>query len=349
MTILNAILLVGALGLFVLVLELVRRRSLREEYSLLWLLTSGAYLILALWPNSAVMVTRFLGLSSPENFIILIGINLLFVILIQFTIRLSKLTNRYKDIAQQLSIIDHELSITAMDTDHMKGSSKAYFYILAASIAAREKYTNIDIDRKVRLIQILSRYLNWSPKEQEALEFAAILHDIGKITIPLSMLYKSSKLDDAEWEMIKVHPLTSVSIIEGIPFLFASVPMIRHHHEHWDGSGYPEGLLGEKIPEGARILGVVQALVALLADRPYRKALPLEKALKIIDEQSGKKYDPKIIDTLHACWDEITYQLQPQFSTPEKKPQFNLFPERNTEVSSQPIFSKDGSPEDHIE
>jgi HD-GYP domain-containing protein (c-di-GMP phosphodiesterase class II) len=311
MNTLNIYLLIGAIVVFLAVLEMVRRRNLREEYSLLWLIASGAYLVLALWPKAVLLIANLLGIAKPENVVLLVGVNLLLLILIQYSIRLSKLTNRYKDLTQQISIIDHEINITTRDLFRIQRSNKAYFYVLAASVGARDQYSNVDIERKVSLIQTLSHYLEWTKDEIESLEFAAILHDIGKINIPISALYKTSELSDEEWEMIKTHPLTSVSILEGIPFLLASIPIIRYHHECWDGSGYPEGLAGEEIPEGARILGLADTLVALTSNRPYREALSCREARAIVDGQSGKKFDPQIIEALHACWEKISIQLQP--------------------------------------
>jgi HD-GYP domain-containing protein (c-di-GMP phosphodiesterase class II) len=124
-------------------------------------------------------------------------------------------------------------------------------------------------------------------------------------------LYKTSRLNDDDWEKIKEHPMTSVSILEGIPFLLASIPMIQYHHEHWDGTGYPEGLKGEEIPEGARILGLADTFGALISDRPYREALPLEEAAGVLREQSGKQFDPKIIEALFTCWAEVKTIITP--------------------------------------
>jgi HD-GYP domain-containing protein (c-di-GMP phosphodiesterase class II) len=258
---------------------------------------------------------------------------MLFLILIQYSIRLSKLTNRYKDLTQQLSIIDHELAITTMDLLKVDRTNKAYFYVLAASVGAREKYTSADIHCKVKIIQVFSTHLKYSYKEQEALEFAAILHDIGKINIPISALYKTSKLSKAEWDLVKKHPLTSVSIIEGIPFLLASIPIIQYHHEHWDGSGYPEGLQGDEIPEGARILSLVDTLVALTSNRPYRKAFSINKAKVIVDELSGKKFDPQIVTALHECWDQVEHILSISDLQPVKSKYLPVLSDKEISVS----------------
>ena len=309
MSVLNLLSIIIALGAFLSVLELVRRRGLREEYSLMWLIIAASYLFVAIWPNTIRFISDLLDLERPIIAVMFISINFLMLILLQYSIRLSKLTNRYKDLSQQIAIIDHELSITANNLYKINKSNKAYFYILAASIAAREKYSQADIEHKVKIIRLISDQLNLNKEEIEALEFAAILHDIGKIRIPMDALYKTSQLNNEEWENIKKHPLTSVSIVEGIPFLLASIPIIQYHHEHWDGSGYPEGIQGEAIPIGARILHATESLVALTSDRPYRTALSSSEALIVLKEGAGNQYDPKIIDLLEKSWDQITVIL----------------------------------------
>lgn len=305
MTMLNIVIFIGATGVFLTVLELVRRRRLREEYSLVWLFASLVYLVVALWPGSTALLAEFLGVSSPVMAVLFIGVNFLILILIQYSIRLSKLTDRFKDLTQQISIIDHELSVTTGDLFRINKTNKSYFYVLAASISARENYSRADIECKVQFNRILARRLGWGRDEVESLEFATILHDIGKINIPIASLYKTSTLSDSDWEKIKEHPLTSASIVEGIPFLLASIPMIRSHHEHWDGSGYPEGLSGEEIPMGARILGLSDAFIALISDRPYRKALSLAETAEVLQQQSGKQFDPEVVEAMFDCWDEI--------------------------------------------
>lgn len=305
MSTMNVITFIGAIGLFITVLELVRRRGLREEYSLLWLTASITYLIIAVWPKTIVYLADLLGMSDPFLLFMFLGINFLLIILIQYSTRLSKLTNRFKDLAQQMAIIDHELSLSTNDLRHLSKLNKAYFYVLAATVAAREKYTRTDIERKVKLIRLIAGRLNLPNNQTEALEFAAILHDIGKIKIPVEALHKTSKLNEKDWEEIKKHPLTSVSILEGIPFLLASIPMIHYHHEHWDGTGYPEKIEGEAIPIGARILCIADSLVALTSNRPYREAVSLDEGLEIISSQAGKQFDPKIVKLLKDSWDEV--------------------------------------------
>ena len=132
-------------------------------------------------------------------------------------------------------------------------------------------------------------------RERELLETGAKLHDIGKIGIPEEILNKKGKLTDDEYEVIKSHPVISEQIIMPLEFLAEVRPIVRHHHERYDGGGYPDGLAGDEIPRAAAILSVVDAYDALVSDRPYRNGLPPARALQILDEGAGTQWDPELI------------------------------------------------------
>jgi HD-GYP domain-containing protein (c-di-GMP phosphodiesterase class II) len=137
--------------------------------------------------------------------------------------------------------------------------------------------------------------LGWQPDELEALEFAAILHDIGKIGVPEKVLIKTGPLDPDEWEDMRRHPIYGVHMVRGTPYLEDAIPLILHHHERWDGKGYPDVLVGEDIPMGARLLAVADTFHAMTSDRPYRAAIPAEKTYEEILSQSGRQFDPKMV------------------------------------------------------
>jgi len=124
----------------------------------------------------------------------------------------------------------------------------------------------------------------------------ALLHDIGKMGIPDYILQKDGPLDETEWELMRQHPIFAFEMLSPIPYLRPALDIPHYHHEKWDGSGYPRGLKGEQIPLPARIYAVVDVWGALLSDRPYRKAWPEEKVLEYIREQSGKHFDPRVVD-----------------------------------------------------
>ena len=130
----------------------------------------------------------------------------------------------------------------------------------------------------------------------KALQRGGYLHDLGKIAIPDAILLKPERLTPEERGIIKQHPVTGERICRPLRSFRAVLPIIRHHHEKWDGSGYPDGLSGEAIPFGARILQVVDVFDALTTDRPYRRALPRSEGLKILEEEAGRGWrDPRIV------------------------------------------------------
>ena len=167
---------------------------------------------------------------------------------------------------------------------------------LAMAIDAKDQVTHGHI-RRVQLTSThLARALGANDTEVRALEAAALLHDLGKIAVPEHILNKPGPLTPAEYEEMKKHAHVGASILSGIEFPFPVVPIVRHHHESWDGTGYPDGLKGVAIPLGARILAVVDCYDALTSDRPYRRRMTHEDALEIIRSRSGRMYDPAVVE-----------------------------------------------------
>jgi putative nucleotidyltransferase with HDIG domain len=172
---------------------------------------------------------------------------------------------------------------------------------LAMAIDAKDQVTHGHI-RRVQVMAIdLARALGVTdPHQLEALETAALLHDMGKLAVPDHILNKSGRLTEAEYEEIKLHPSVGADILSAVDFPYPVVPIVRHHHENWDGSGYPSGLKGDHIPIGARILSVIDCYDALTSHRPYRRALSSDEALAIITERRGRMYDPVVVDAFLA-------------------------------------------------
>jgi putative nucleotidyltransferase with HDIG domain len=182
---------------------------------------------------------------------------------------------------------------------------------LAQAVDARDQVTHDHIRRVQKNAMRLARELNITDQaELRALEAAALLHDTGKLAIPEHILNKPDKLTAAEFETMKQHSRIGAEILSSIEFPFPVVPIVRHHHENWDGSGYPDGLRGEHIPIGARILAVVDCFDALTSDRPYRRAFSSDKALSIICERRGAMYDPAVVDVLLRVSGEIAREQQ---------------------------------------
>src|SRR5437773_10466663 len=144
----------------------------------------------------------------------------------------------------------------------------------------------------------LARELGLTEDETEALRAASVLHDIGKLAVPEHIISKPGKLTPEEFEKLKVHPIVGAEILEQVDFPYPVVPIVRAHHEKWEGSGYPSGLKGTDIPIGARILSAVDFLDAMASDRQYRRALPMHEVLQRLAAESGKSFDPKVVEVL---------------------------------------------------
>ncbi len=177
---------------------------------------------------------------------------------------------------------------------------------LAQAVDARDQVTHDHIRRVQKNAMLLARALGIVDEVQlRALEAAALLHDTGKLAIPEHILNKPDKLTPAEFEMMKLHTTIGADILSPIDFPYPVVPIVRHHHENWDGSGYPDGLRGEEIPIGARIIAVADCFDALTSDRPYRRAVSAERALRIIVDARGAMYDPTVVDALVRIKDSL--------------------------------------------
>ncbi|MEW6608343.1 MAG: HD domain-containing phosphohydrolase [bacterium] len=166
---------------------------------------------------------------------------------------------------------------------------------LASEIETRNPYTRGHSERVTHYAVEMAKKLGFNQKEIEVMRYAGLLHDLGKIGISDQVLLKPGKLTDEEYDTMKHHPIKSESILRVIAFLRQILPIVRHHHEHYDGKGYPNGLKSKKIPLGARIIAVAGAFDAITSDRPYRKAKSVEEAIEILKECSGTQFDPKIV------------------------------------------------------
>ena len=169
---------------------------------------------------------------------------------------------------------------------------------LSLAISAKDNLTHEHLRRVQVYAVAIGEELGMDIMELEAVRAAALLHDIGKLAVPEHILSKPGKLRPEEFEKLKIHPVVGAEILAQVEFPYPVVPIVRSHHEKWDGSGYPDGLRGEEIPMGARILTAVDCLDALASDRPYRKALPLDEAMQFLTRESGTSFDPRVIEVL---------------------------------------------------
>jgi diguanylate cyclase (GGDEF)-like protein/putative nucleotidyltransferase with HDIG domain len=176
---------------------------------------------------------------------------------------------------------------------------------LALAIDAKDHTTHSHLHRvRTYAVEIASE-LGLSEAEKDALRAAALLHDVGKLAVPDHIVNKPGRLTPEEFEKIKIHPVVGAEILEKVAFPYPVAPIVRAHHEKWNGTGYPGGLQGRQIPIGARILAVVDCLDALASDRQYRKALPLDKAMKEITAKSGTWFDPQVVEILERRYLEL--------------------------------------------
>jgi len=177
---------------------------------------------------------------------------------------------------------------------------------LAMAVDAKDQITHGHIRRvQVYAVEMAKRLGITNDQQLRGIEAAALLHDMGKLAIPEHILNKPARLTEAEFEVMKRHASIGAEILANVDFPFPVVPIVRHHHENWDGTGYPDGLKAHDIPIGARILSVVDCFDALTSDRPYRRAMSNADAIAILVERRGTMYDPVIVDTFIRSHERI--------------------------------------------
>ena len=168
---------------------------------------------------------------------------------------------------------------------------------LARVVEAKDRTTRGHLDRTQAYGIALARRIDPALVATPTLGYGFFLHDIGKVGVPESILCKEGPLTTEEWDVMRSHPLVGADIVSPMGFLAETVTLIRHHHERFDGSGYPDGLRGEAIPLAARIFAVADAFDAMTSDRPYRDSLGIERAVTEIRRASDTQFDPEIVRT----------------------------------------------------
>jgi HD-GYP domain-containing protein (c-di-GMP phosphodiesterase class II) len=189
--------------------------------------------------------------------------------------------------------VERELALV-----HAQAASPASVLALAAAIEERDAYTQDHSEEVVHLARGVAMLLGLPSEQVDRIAHAALLHDVGKLAVPHAILHKAGPLDQEEWAVMSEHPIAGERILLRIPELAVIAPIVRHEHEHWDGSGYPDGLHGRRIPLGSRIILACDAWHAMRADRPYRQALSAAEAIDELRAGAGRTFDPEVVDAL---------------------------------------------------
>jgi putative nucleotidyltransferase with HDIG domain len=213
-------------------------------------------------------------------------------------------------VAQRTAELDEALG-------SLENAYRSTLKALTAALEARDAETHGHSERVVTFSLRLGREYGLNTQEMKALEFGSLLHDIGKIGVPDAILRKPAKLTDEEWVRMREHPIHGQQILRGIKFLQGAAKVVAQHHEKWDGSGYPLGLVGDDIDICARIFSVADAFDAITSDRVYRKGRSYEAAAGELDEWRGRQFDPKVVEAFHRVppedWDELRRRsLEPE-------------------------------------
>ncbi|RKZ28324.1 two-component system response regulator [bacterium] len=208
----------------------------------------------------------------------------------------QNLESQVEDRTRKLSEALSQLRVVHMDTVR----------ILSGAIEEKDPYIRGHANRVRHMAHHIAEALGYTPHQLDMFDFGALLHDVGKIAIDSRILNKPAPLNPDERKIVETHPLVGERIVSKVSYFSEIVPVIRWHHERWDGAGYPDGLKGEDIPQRARILAIVDSFDAMTSDRAYRLALSTERALDIIREESGYQFDPELVEVFFK---EKTYEL----------------------------------------
>ncbi|CDC20814.1 metal dependent phosphohydrolase [Clostridium sp. CAG:306] len=248
-----------------------------------------------------IMIEPFEGKKISDEFLKLINVtSRLFAI----SMMLLKLTDETSKVMAEPDVSSSELQhyraeLTAVIGD-LGAEQQNFVEMLAKAVDAKSEYHNNHSQHVADLAKEMCEYLGLNEKTKDLIYYAGLLQNIGKITIPEELFNKKEKLSKEDWETLQNHPNIGVSLLMSINFLSEVIPYIHYHKERWDGKGEPEGLKGQSIPFGSRIIALADAYSALREERPYRQALSKEEALKIIKQEAAIKWDPDLVNVLES-------------------------------------------------
>jgi diguanylate cyclase (GGDEF)-like protein/putative nucleotidyltransferase with HDIG domain len=263
-------------------IALTERRSLRSVWRECYIWSFPYYLLGAVIAGAASAINRHMGWQTA-----LLAIPVVYLIYRSYYLYLGRMEDEKKH-AEEMAAL-HLRTIEA----------------LALAIEAKDHTTRDHLQRVQIYAVEVGKELLLDESQLEALRAAALLHDIGKLAVPEHIISKPGKLTREEFEKMKIHPIVGAEILERVRFPHPVTPIVRSHHERWDGTGYPDGLRGQSIPIGARILAAVDCLDALASHRQYRRALPLDEAMSKVASEAGKAYDPQVVEVLQRRYIEL--------------------------------------------
>ena len=232
-----------------------------------------------------------------------------FVMLVKTTAKLFATSMLLQKLTEETgNTIENEV-ISSSELQHLRAELTAtigdlgeqqqqFVEMLAKAVDAKSTYSNNHSQNVANLAKELCNYLELNEKTKDLIYYAGLLQNIGKITLPAELFNKKDQLSKEEWEKLQNHPNVGVSLLMSINFLSEVIPYIHYHKERWDGKGEPEGLKGHSIPLGSRIIAIADAYCALTEDRPYRPAMPKDKALEIIQQEAETKWDPVLVNSI---------------------------------------------------
>lgn len=261
------------------------------------------YLAVPMYNNmekvGVIVVENYKEKKLSDEFIELLSVT---ARLFATSMSLEKLTEETDKLINQEDITVSQLQNSRAELTALIGdlSSEQQWFVedLAKAVDAKSNFKNNYSHDVANLARELSTELGLNEKTKDLIYYAALLRNIGKITLPEELFNKKEKLSKEDWEQLQNHPNVGVSILMSINFLSEVVPYITYHKERWDGKGEPEGLKGKSIPLGSRIIAIADAYSAMTSDRTYRDALSKEKALEVIKSESGIKWDPALVEVL---------------------------------------------------
>jgi len=285
------------------VIALTEKKSLRGIWAETYFWSFPYYLAGAAVVGLVSFANRYVGWQSA-----LLVMPIMYWLYRSYHLYLGRLEEEKKRVEIEKQQVETEKRRVETEKQHVEQVSALHLRTieaLALAIDAKDHTTHMHLYRVRTYALEIAKELGLGEQDSDALRAAALLHDIGKLAVPDHIINKPGRLTPEEFDKMKIHPGVGAEILEKVAFPYPVAPIVRSHHEKWNGRGYPDGLKAEEIPIGARILAAVDCLDAIATDRQYRKALPLDEAMKMVAEEAGTSFDPKVVEILQRRYVEL--------------------------------------------